>query len=87
MDMVLGKCKFPNSFRPYFSVLYVVGTHWYGSMRQFQCFIECIKKLAKRGKLRGLTRISLFRKEFNELNNTGARMLYSINHMTIYLIS
>ena len=37
MDMILGKCKFPNSFRPYFSVLYGVGTHWYDSLRQFQC--------------------------------------------------
>ena len=26
MDMILGKCKFPNSFLPYFQY-YVVGTH------------------------------------------------------------
>ena len=37
MDMILGKCKFPNSFLPYFHkhMLYVqIGL---ASMRQFQC--------------------------------------------------
>ena len=29
MDMILGKCKFPNSFLPYFQ--------YNMSMRQFQC--------------------------------------------------
>ena len=28
MDMILGKCKFPNSFFSLFSVTYVVGAHW-----------------------------------------------------------
>ena len=28
VDKILGKCKFPNSFLPYFSETYVVGTHW-----------------------------------------------------------
>ena len=34
--------------------------------------------------MRGLQSIlSLFRKEFNKFNNTGARMLDSIYHMTL----
>ena len=37
----------------------------------------------KRNKLWGLPSIlSLFRNEFNKFNNTGARMLDSIYHMT-----
>ena len=27
MDMILGKCKFQNSFLPYFQ-LFILGTHW-----------------------------------------------------------
>ena len=30
--------------------------------------------------------LSLFRKEFNKLNNTGARMLDSIYHMTLKVL-
>ena len=34
--------------------------------------------------MRGLSSIlSLFRNEFNKFNNTGARMLDSIDHMTL----
>ena len=37
--------------------------------------------------MRGLPSIlSLFRSEFNKFNNTGARMLDSIYHMTLKLI-
>ena len=40
-------------------------------------------KLGERDKMRGLPRIlSFFRNEFNIFNNTGARMLDSIYHMT-----
>ena len=36
--------------------------------------------------MQGLSSIlSLFRNEFNKLNNTGARMLDSINQMTLKL--
>ena len=38
----------------------------------------------KRDKMRGLPRIlSLYRNESNKFNNTGARMLDSIYHMTL----
>ena len=43
-----------------------------------------IKMLGKRDKMQGLLSIlSLFRNEFNKFNNTGARMLDSIGHMTL----
>ena len=45
-----------------------------------------LNKLGKRDKMRGLLSIlSLFRNEFNKFNNTGARMLDSIYHMTLKL--
>ena len=48
------------------------------------CFIEFINELGKRDKMRGLPSIlSLFRNVFNKFNNTRARMLDSIHHMTL----
>ena len=41
------------------------------------CFIEFIKQVEKKR--------SLFRNKFNKFNNTGARMLDSIYHMTLKL--
>ena len=44
-------------------------------------------ELRKRDKMRGLPSIlSLFRNEFNKFNNTRARMLDSIYHMTLRLL-
>ena len=49
---------------------------------------EFIKQLGKRDKMRGLPSIlPLFRNEFNKFNNTRARMLDSIYHMTNFLKS
>ena len=46
-------------------------------------FIEFIKRVGKRDKMRGLPSIlSLFRNEFNKFNNSRARMLDSIYHIT-----
>ena len=48
--------------------------------------LNLLNELGKRDKIRGLPSIlSLFRKEFNKFNNTGARMLDSIYHMTLKL--
>ena len=48
--------------------------------------LNLLSKLRKRDKMRGLPGIlSLFRNEFNKFNNTGARMLDSIHHMTLKL--
>ena len=49
---------------------------------------DLLNELGKRDKMRGLPSIlSLFRNEFNKFNNTRARMLDSIYHMTIMLKS
>ena len=46
-------------------------------------FLNLLNELGKRDKMRGLPSIlSLFRNEFNKFNNTRARMLDSIYHMT-----
>ena len=45
--------------------------------------LNLLNELVKRDKMRGLPSIlSLFRNEFNKFNNTRARMLDSIFHMT-----
>ena len=45
--------------------------------------LNLLIELGKRDKMRGLPSIlSLFRNEFNKFNNTRARMLDSIYHMT-----
>ena len=43
-------------------------------------------KLGKRDKMRGLPSIFTFPNEFNKFNNTTARMLDSIYHMTLRLL-
>ena len=45
--------------------------------------LNLLNELGKRDKLRGLLSIlSFFRNEFNKFNNTRARMLDSVYHMT-----
>ena len=45
--------------------------------------LNFLNELGKRDKMRGLSSILfLFRNEFNKFNNTGARMLDYIYHMT-----
>ena len=50
--------------------------------------LKLFNELGKGGKMRGLpSSSSLFRNKFNKSNNTGVRMLDSINHMTLkYLL-
>ena len=46
--------------------------------------LNLLNELGKSDKMRGLPSIlSLFRNEFNKFNNTGARMLDPIYHMTL----
>ena len=48
--------------------------------------LNLLIELGKRDKMRGLPSIlSLFRKEFNKFNNTEARMLDFIYHLTLKL--
>ena len=49
--------------------------------------LNLLNELGKRGKMLGKPRIlSLFRNEFNKFNNTRARLLDSIYHMTLRLL-
>ena len=49
--------------------------------------LNLLNELGKRDKMRGLLSILfLFRNEFNKFNNTRARMLDSIYHMTLRLL-
>ena len=49
--------------------------------------LNLLDKLRKIDKMRGLPSIlSLLRNEFTKFNNTGARMLHSIYHMTLKLL-
>ena len=54
-----------------------------GSYMSAYVLLNLLDELEKRDKMRGLPSIlSLFRNEFNKFNNTRARMLDSIYHMT-----
>ena len=58
-----------------------------GSYMSAHVLLNLINELGKRDKMRGLPSIlSLFRNEFNKFNNTRARMLDSIYHMTLRLL-
>ena len=49
--------------------------------------LNLLSELGKNNKMRGLPSIlSFFCNDFNKFNNTGARMLDFIYHMTLYLI-
>ena len=55
-----------------------------GSYMSAHVLLNLLNELGKRDQMRGLPSIlSLFRNEFNQFNNTGARMLDSIYHMTL----
>ena len=55
-----------------------------GSYMSAHVLLNLLNELGKRDKMRGLPSIlSLFRNEFNKFNNTRARMLESIYHMTL----
>ena len=54
-----------------------------GSYMNVHVLLHLLNELGKRDKMRGLPSIlSLFRNQFNKFNNTRARMLDSIYHMT-----
>ena len=58
-----------------------------GSYMSAHVLLNLLNELRKRDKMRGLPSIlSLFRNEFNKFNNTRARMLDSIYHMTLRLL-
>ena len=54
-----------------------------GSYMSAYVLLNLLNELGKRDKMRGLLSISsIFRNDFNKFNNTRARMLDSIYHMT-----
>ena len=64
----------------------VYGTHR-GSYMSAHVLLNLLNELGKSDKMRGLPSIlSLFSNEFNKFNNTRARMLDSIYHMTLRLL-
>ena len=55
-----------------------------GSYMSAHVLLNLLNELGKRDKMLGLPSIlSLFRNEFNKFNNTRARILDSIYHMTL----
>ena len=55
-----------------------------GSYMSAHVLLNLLNEWGKRDKMRGLPSILiLFRNEFNKFNNTRARMLDSIYHMTL----
>ena len=58
-----------------------------GSYMSVHVLLNLSNEFEKRDKMRGLPSIlSLFRSELNKFNNTRARMLDSIYHMTLRLL-
>ena len=58
-----------------------------GSYISAHVLLNLLNELRKRDKMRGLPSIlSLFRNKFNKLNNTRARILDSIYHLTLRLL-
>ena len=62
---------------------HLVRAFYRGSYMSAHVLLNLLNELGKRDKMRGLSsNLSLFRNEFNKFNNTRARMLDSIYHMT-----
>ena len=58
-----------------------------GSFVSAHVLLNLLNELGKRDKMRGLPSIlSLPRNEFNKFNNTRARLLDSVYHMTLRLL-
>ena len=73
----------PNKNHKRFLLLLVYNWMNRGSYMSAHVLLSLLNELGKRDKMRGLPSIlSLFRNEFNKFNNTRARMLDSIYHMT-----
>ena len=65
----------------------IITDSYRGSYMSAHVLLNLLNELGKRDKMRGLPSIlSLFRNEFNKFNNTRARMLDSIYHMTLRLL-
>ena len=79
-----------ETFKEFFPEIRILSlnNHIYrGSYMSAHVLLNLLNELGKRDKMRGLPSIlSLFRNEFNKFNNTRARMLDSVYHMTLRLL-
>ena len=68
--------------------IYATANHIHrGSYMSAHVLLNLLNEMGKRDKMRGLPSIfTLFRNKFNKFNNTRARMLDSIYHMTLRLL-
>ena len=93
-SQMIAKIDWTPRTTPQYKVSAQKHTHWgqrqtmhkqhRGSYMSAHVLLNLLNELGKRDKMRGLPSIlSLFRKELNEFNNTRARMLDSIYHMTL----
>ena len=76
------------SLRRFFTPkIHVITDGYRGSYMSSDVSLNLLIELGKSDKMQGLPSIlSFFRKEFNKFNNTRARMLDSIYHMTLRLL-
>ena len=92
-----SKAKYFRSYNPIWSMPVIISERYNnssqisflyrGSYMSAHVLLNLLNELGKRDKMRGLPSIlSLFRNEFNKFNNTRARMLDSIYHMTLRLL-
>ena len=88
-----------SSVSPSFDIMHCILAHqiqipavfthfrYRGSYISAHVLLNLVYEFGKRDKMRGLPSIfSLYRNEFNKFNNTRARMLDSIYHMTLRLL-
>ena len=79
--------RYPWKLQPRIRQVYKMHTMYRGSYMSAHVLLNLLNELGKRDKMGGLPSIlSLFRNEFNKFNNTRARMLDSIYHMTLSLL-
>ena len=55
-----------------FAICMVTAAKWWRILHEYSCFIEFIKRVVEEKNARLAEHLSLFRKEFNKFNNTGA---------------
>ena len=73
-------------YHPEFNAIELIWSQLKQIVRQKNVTFRCVT-VGERDKMRGLPSIlSLFRNEFNKFNNTRARMLDSIYHMTLRIL-
>ena len=83
----MAKISLLSSVKLSFSKIVLKMDLYKGSYMSSHVLLNLLNKLRKRDKMRGSASIlSLFRNEFNKFNNTRARMLDSIYHMTLRLL-